>query len=100
MITRSVQFKTLHVSLYTDPINTTELLDAIIWGKDPTMKLVIEFINLDLPKDIRVSDILYNVGKMIRHNNGDTPIASFSLVFNPLIDEFENIDRCILYPFD
>ncbi len=64
------------------------------------MKLTLEFINLRLPADIKIFNYIYMSEKMILRNNGNIPLTSFSIVFNPLFDEFNNIYRYILYPAD
>lgn len=39
--------------------------------------------------------------KMILRNNNNLPLKSFSIVFNPLFDEFDGLyDRYILYPVE
>jgi hypothetical protein len=64
------------------------------------MKLTLEFINLRFPADLKLFNYIYMSEKMILRNNGNTPLASFSLIFNPLFGEFNNIYRYILYPID
>jgi hypothetical protein len=39
--------------------------------------------------------------KMIQRNNGAIPLVSYSIIFNPLFDEFDSLyDRYILYPVE
>ena len=65
------------------------------------MKLTLEFINLRLPTDMKIFNYIYMSEKMIQRNNGNIPLASYSLVFNPLFDEFDGLyERYILYPVE
>ena len=78
--------------------NIIELFDTIVWKKNENMKLSLEFIQTDLPKKINLFNYIYMAEKMIQRNNSNTPIASFSIEFNPLFGEFQDFDRYVLYP--
>lgn len=91
-------FDELHIRLYSKPLNIIELFDLIKWKASPKMKIILEFINLDLPLDINLYEYLYLSEKMVKRNNGIMPLASFSIIFNPLFYKFDPIDSYIMEP--
>lgn len=93
-----IKFNELHIQIYSEPENIIELFDTIVWKKNENMKLSLEFIQTDLPKKINLFNYIYMAEKMIQRNNSNTPIASFSIEFNPLFGEFQDFDRYVLYP--
>jgi len=95
---QEIPFNELQIRFYDEPYNLLEIFDAISWKKDPKMKLTLEFYNVNLPEYLRIFDYIYMTDKMIRRNNIDAPLASFSLWFYPLFDEFKWIDKIIFYP--
>lgn len=96
-----LEFDDIRIQIYTEPENLITIFDVITWKASKNLQFTIEFINLQLPKDIKVFNYIYMSEKMIRSNNGNIPIASFSIVFNPLFDEFDDLfDRYILYPVE
>jgi hypothetical protein len=70
-----------------------------MWQQNKNMRLTLEFISLRLPTDIKIFNYIYMSEKMIMRNNGNIPLASFSIIFNPIFGEFDSLyDRYILYP--
>ncbi len=100
-IVSNIPFNELRIQIYTEPENIIEIFDIITWKQDKNMKLTLEFINLRLPTDMKIFNYIYMSEKMIQRNNGNIPLASYSLVFNPLFDEFDGLyERYILYPVE
>lgn len=64
------------------------------------MNLILEFVNVDLPKKINVFNYTYAIQQMVERNNYGNSIASFQLIFNPLFYKFESIDNIITRPLD
>lgn len=95
---KEISFNELHLRFYDEPYNLVEIFDAISWKKDPNIKLTLEFYNVNLPEYLRIFDYIYMTNKMIRRNNIDTPLVSFSLWFHPLFDEFKWIDKIVFDP--
>jgi hypothetical protein len=52
------------------------------------MNLILEFVNVDLPKKINVFNYTYAIQHMIERNNYGHSIASFQIIFNPLFYNF------------
>lgn len=96
-----IEFDDIRIQIYTEPENLITIFDAITWKENNDIKLTLEFINLQLPKDIKIFNYIYMSERMIQQNNGTIPIVSYSIIFNPLFDEFDNLyDRYILYPVE
>lgn len=93
-----LSFKELDIQIYSEPANIIELFDSITWKKNENMKLSLEFIQVDLPEKINIFNYIYMSEKMIKRNNGNLPITSFSMIFHPLFWEFQDLYRYILYP--
>lgn len=97
-IVASSDFNEIHIQIYSQSLNIMELFELIDWKPSKAIKLTIEFINVDLPTNINIYEYISNVDKMVRRNNGDIPLASLSLIFNPKFYEFGSIDRYITDP--
>ena len=95
---QEIPFNELQIRFYDEPYNLFEIFDAISWKNDPNIKLTLEFYNVNLPEYLRIFDYIYITNKMIQRNNIDIPLASFSLWFHPLFDEFKWIEKIIFEP--
>jgi hypothetical protein len=92
-------FNDIRIQIYTEPENIITIFDVITWRANNNIQLTLEFINLQLPKDIKIFNYIYMSEKMIQRNNWGNLLVSYSIIFNPLFDKFDNLyDRYILYP--
>ncbi len=97
-ITENKNISSLHIIFYTLPENISEILDAVTWKQDTRIKLHLTFTAVQIDKNIDLTDILYNIRKMIKRNNPNVPIEEFTLSIDSLFYDFHFTDNLLRHP--